>query len=95
MTKAKEELVEALLKDYDVVDGFIKFGLAQRLDDIISDIEALVKLGYLPDHKREDLMQHCKDAKAFVEVLEYYTGLKFDKERETIREGFYKWTEFS
>lgn len=93
MTKTKEQLIEALVGDYNVVEGFVRFGLEQGLEGLLHDIQVLTELPYLPDHKREDLMAQCKTAKAFVEVLRYYTGLNYDKEREIIHKGFHKWTE--
>lgn len=93
MTKTKEQLVEALVEDYNVVDGFVRFGLEQGLGGILHDIHVLMGSEYLPDHKREDLLDQCKTAQAFVEVLSYYTNSNYSKEREIIREGFHKWTE--
>ena len=94
MTKTKEQLIEALVEDCNVVDGFVRFGLEQGLEGLLHGIQVLTELPYLSDHKREDLLDQCKTAQAFVEVLSYYTNSNYSKEREIIREGFHKWTKY-
>lgn len=91
MTKTKEQLVEALCSDYDIVDGFVRFGLEYGLEGLLEEINKLKELDHLPDHKSEDLLDQCKTATAFVKVLRYYTTNTYDTERRIIAEGLYKW----
>ena len=90
MSKSKEQLLDALCEHYDIVEGFVRFGLEQSLEMLLKEIEGLRKVEFLPPHKLQNLLDNCQAAASHVHVLTYYTGLEYDLEKSIIYGGFEK-----
>lgn len=87
MSEAKEKLVESLVSNYDILDGFVVWGLEEGLSNVIYEIERLIEKKDLRDHQWQDLVDLCKDGRAFVHVLRYYTTSEYEAEMTVINKG--------
>ena len=87
MSEAKKKLVESLVSNYDILDGFVVWGLEEGLSTVIYEIERLIEKKDLRDYQWQDLVDLCKDGRAFVRVLRYYTRREYEAEMTIINEG--------